>query len=66
MIACAKTPEPQAKVSPQLIALDSITNELENIGWTSDAAYLIASFEVDLLDESDTAEYALYVAYMED
>ena len=51
---------------PQLIALDSIAEGLMNEGWTADAAYLIAGFDVDLYDESDTAEYRLYVGYMED
>ena len=51
---------------PQLIALDSIAEQYMSDGWTCDASYLIAGFEVDLYDESDTAEYKLYCAYMED
>jgi len=52
--------------NPTLITLDSIAENLMAEGWTADAAYLIAGFEVDLYDENDTAEYALYKAYMED
>lgn len=62
-------PEPQQVEcinSPMLIALDSIAEQYIADGWTADAAYLIAGFEVDLYDESDTAEYRLYVGYMED
>jgi hypothetical protein len=57
---------PTLTTSQHLQARDSIACYLESEGWTRDAAYLIASFDVDLLDQSDTAEYALYCAYMED
>lgn len=50
--------------SPQTRACDSIANSLEDQGWSSDAAYIIASFETDLLDEADTAEYKLYCKYL--
>jgi len=52
--------------NPMLIALDSIAENYESEGWTSDAAYLMAGVEVDLYDESDSAIYALYQAYKED
>lgn len=41
-------------------------HELVDEGWSEHAAHIIAGVETDIYDESDTAEYAEYVAYMED
>jgi len=43
-----------------------IADSLQKDGWSVEASYIIAGFETDLYDESDSLEYSLYKAYMED
>lgn len=59
-------PEKHHNPLTQVEAFDSISFALQNEGWTKEAADIIAGFETDLLDESDSIEYQLYIAYMED
>ena len=64
ILSYATDPEPTP--SNWEVAYENKIDSLLNIGWQLHAAIIIAGFEMDIYDEADTAEYALYQSYLED
>lgn len=62
LCSCSQRQEPLSQIE----AYDSLTAQYQSDGWSKEAAEIIAGFETDLLDQSDSIEYQLYQSYLED
>lgn len=66
VIAVSYMTDPEPEPTQWEIAYEAKIDSLLDIGWKLEPAIIIAGFEMDLYDENDTVEYALYQSYLED
>lgn len=66
VIAVSYMTDPEPEPTQWEIAYENKIDSLLDIGWKLEPAIIIAGFEMDLYDENDTVEYALYQSYLED
>lgn len=62
--ACNKQ-EPIEVSKVEINVVDSLVNYYQIRGLTTEAANIVAGFELDLYEESDSAEYKQYLLYSE-